>query len=244
VGNGYYNSLIASLRTSDFHGFSMKLNYTYGHSRDDLSSVRGVIPQNSYNLRGDWGNSDYDIRQSFVTFLTYTLPSPTHFRSVLGGWQLNSLLTFYTGTPFTVYSGTDTSLTAENNDRAEIVGNPFQNVPASVKGSYAYWFNPGAFALPALGTYSNQSRNSLYGPPTEQVDFSVFKNNKIGEHVNLQLRVEIFNLFNTRDLSLPTNVVTSSSLGQITQTLDLYNGAPGIGTGAPRNVQLAAKLVF
>ena len=244
VGNGYYNGLIASLRTTDFHGFTMKLNYTYGHSRDDLSSTRGVSPQNSYNLRGDWGNSDFDIRHSFVTFLSYSAPNPTHFKMLLGGWQFNSLLTFYTGSPFTVYSGTDTSLTSENNDRAEIVGNPVQNVPASVKGSYAYWFNPDAFALPAIGTYSNQSRNSLYGPSTQQVDFSVFKNNRISEHVNLQLRVEIFNLFNTRDLSLPSNTVGSSGLGQVTQTLDLYNGAPGIGTGAPRNVQLAAKLVF
>ncbi len=244
VGNGYYNSLIASLRTSNFHGFTMKLNYTYGHSRDDLSATRGLIPQDSYNLRADWGNSDYDIRHSFVTFLTYSAPTPGRFKTLLGGWQFNSLLTFYTGSPFTVFSGTDTSLTSENNDRAEIVGNPFQNVPADVKGSYANWFNPNAFALPTLGTYSNQSRNSLYGPPTEQVDFSVFKNNKIGEHLNLQLRVEIFNLFNTRDLSLPSATVTGSGLGQIAQTLDLYNGAPGIGTGAPRNVQLAAKIIF
>ncbi len=244
VGNGYYDGLITSLRTSNFHGLSMKLNYTYGHSRDDLSSTRGVIPQNSYDLKADWGNSDFDIRHSFVTFVTYSAPSPTHLKLLLGGWQFNSLLTFYTGSPFTVYSGTDTSLTEENNDRAEIVGNPFQNVPASVQGSYAYWFNPAAFAEPALGTYSNQSRNSLYGPATKQVDFSVFKNNRLRENVNLQLRVEIFNLFNTRDLSLPNNSVTSSGLGQITQTLDLYNGAPGVGTGAPRNVQLAAKIVF
>jgi Carboxypeptidase regulatory-like domain len=245
VGNGYYNSLIASLRTANFHGFTMKLNYTYGHSRDDLSATRNLIPQNSYNLKGDWGNSDYDIRHSFVTFLTYSAPTPGHLKILLGGWQFNSLLTFYTGTPFTVLTGTDTSLTEENNDRAEIVSNPFQNVPPDVKGSYAYWFNPAAFALPTLGTYSNQSRNSLHGPPTYQVDFSVFKNTKITERLNLQLRVEIFNLFNTRDLALlPNNVVTGSGLGQVTQTLDLYNGAPGIGTGAPRNVQLAAKLVF
>ncbi len=244
VGNGVYNSLIASLRTSNYHGFTMKLNYTYGHSRDDLSATRNLIPQNSYNLRGDWGNSDYDIRHSFVTFLTYSAPTPGHLKLLLGGWQFNSLLTFYTGSPFTVLSGTDTSLTEENNDRAEVVGNPFQNVPADVKGSYAYWFNPNAFALPTPGTYSNQGRNEFRGPPTYQVDFSVFKNNKITERLNLQLRVEIFNLFNTRDLSLPNATVTGSGLGQVTQTLDLFNGAPGIGTGAPRNVQLAAKLVF
>jgi hypothetical protein len=66
--------------------------------------------------------------------------------------------------------------------------------------------------------------------------------------------MEIFNLFNTRDLAPPygglgapvgsSNVVSSSGLGQITQTLDLFNGAPGIGTGAPRNVQLGLKIIF
>ncbi len=161
VGNGYYNGLIASLRTSSYHGWTAKLNYTYGHSRDDLSGTRGFIPQNSYNLRGDYGNSDYDIRHSFAGFISYAAPTPSRLKPLLGGWQFNSLLSFYSGVPFTVFSGTDTSLTRENNDRAEIVSDPFKTVPADVKGSYAYWFNPAAFALPALGTYSNQSRNSL-----------------------------------------------------------------------------------
>ena len=244
VGNGYYNGLIASLRTTGWHGVTTKLNYTYGHSRDDLSSTRGIIPQNSYNLRGDYGNSDFDIRHSFAGFISYATPTPNHLKMLLGGWQFNTLLTFYTGVPFTVYSGTDTSLTQENKDRAQVVGDPFQNVPADVKGSTAYWFNPAAFALPTAGTYSNQARGSFAGPPTYQVDFSAFKTNQITERLKLQLRVEIFNLFNTRDLAPPNGTATSSGLGQVTQTLDVYNGAPGIGTGAPRNIQLAAKLIF
>ncbi len=105
VGNGYYNGLIASLRTSNYHGFSMKLNYTYGHSRDDLSATRGLIPQDSYDLRADWGNSDYDIRHSFAGFITYSAPTPSRLKLLLGGWQFNSLLTFYSGSPFTVNTG-------------------------------------------------------------------------------------------------------------------------------------------
>ena len=244
VGNGYYNGLIASYRTSAWHNFTTKLNYTYGHARDDLSSTRGLIPQDSNNLRGDWGNSDFDIRHSFAGFISYAAPEPTHFKRLLGGWQFNSLLTFYSGVPFTVLTGSDTSLTQENNDRAEVLSNPFSGVSPDVKGSTAYWFNPAAFGNPALGSYSNQTRNEFAGPPTYQVDFSVFKNNRITERVNLQLRVEVFNIFNTRDLSPPSNSVSGSTLGQISSTLDVYNGAPGIGTGASRNVQLAAKIIF
>ncbi len=74
----------------------MKLNYTYGHARDDLSGARGVIPQNSYDLRGDWGNSDFDMRHSFAGFVSYQVPQPSRYKLLLGGWQLNSLLTFQT----------------------------------------------------------------------------------------------------------------------------------------------------
>ncbi|HEY3938759.1 MAG TPA: carboxypeptidase regulatory-like domain-containing protein [Bryobacteraceae bacterium] len=243
VGNGYYNGMIVSLRTSNYHGLSMKLNYTYGHSRDDLSGTRGITPQNSYDLRGDYGNSDFDIRHSFVGFFSYAAPTPARMKLLLGGWQFNSLLTFYTGSPFSVFSGSDTSGTGENNDRAEVIGNPFANVPADNQPNYASWFNPNAFAAPAAGTYANQPRNSFYGPPTHQVDFSVFKNTKITERFNTQLRMEIFNIFNSRDLGGP-NTTLGAGLGQISQTLDNALGAPGIGAGAPRSVQLALKLMF
>ncbi|MBV9940245.1 MAG: TonB-dependent receptor [Acidobacteriaceae bacterium] len=244
VGNGYYNGMIVSLRTNSYHGLNIKLNYTYGHSRDDLSGARGTIPQNSYCLRCDYGNSDFDTRHSFTTYIGYNLPSPSRLKPVLGGWQVNSLLTLYTGQPFTVLSGSDTSRTGENADRAQVIGNPFTNVPPDSPPDYAYFFNPQAFTTPVLGTYSNQSRNSFKGPNIYQVDFSVFKNTVITERVNLQLRFEIFNLFNRRNLAPPNNSVSDTGLGQVTQTLDYYNGAQGIGTGASRNVQLGAKLIF
>ncbi|MGC2658481.1 MAG: hypothetical protein WA324_11040, partial [Bryobacteraceae bacterium] len=239
VGNSYFDGLLASLRATNFHGFTIKASYTFGHSIDNLSYARGIIPQNSYCLSCDWGNSDFDIRSSFSTFVTYKLPEPTSYKMLLGGWQLNSLLTFYTGTPFTVGSGTNSSNTFENNDRAEVVANPFSNVPASDQATQTYyWFNPNAFATPTTGTYSNQGRNEFYGPPLHQIDFSMFKNIRFGEHVTAQLRAEIYNIFNFLDLGGP------SSNGQIHSTADVAAGAPGIGPGAPRNVQLALKILF
>lgn len=248
VGNGYYNGLISSLRTSDFHGLNLKLSYTYGHARDDLSATRGGIPQNSYDLRSNYGNSDYDIRHSFVGFASYSAPSPSRFKPLLGGWQFNTLLSFYTGSPFTVLAGQNITGTRENRDYAQVLSDPFSGIPASTS-SYVYWFNPKAFGLPAAGTYSNQTRNEFYGPSIYQVDFSVFKNTKITERVTTQLRMEIFNLFNRTNLAGPVQggigtTYGSGTLGQISQTLDNGNGAPGIGTGAARNVQLALKILF
>ena len=245
VGNAHYNSLIGSVRTTSFHGFTTKLSYTLGHSMDDLSYARGIIPQNSYCLTCDYGNSDFDIRNSFSMFLSYVLPQPSTHRALLGGWQLNTLFSFFTGTPFTVYSGDDSSGTAEFADRAEVLSNPFVDVPAADRAtSTYYWFNPAAFGSPTPGTYGNEIRNEFYGPPTHQIDFSVFKNFAITEHVKLQFRVEIFNVFNFVNYSEPANNVQGSNLGQVGSTYDVTFGAPGIGPGAPRNTQLALKLLF
>jgi len=245
VGNSHFNGFLASVRTTDFHRFTTKLSYTLGHSMDDLSYARHIIPQNSYCLRCDYGNSDFDIRNSFSMYLGYSVPEPSKYKLLLGGWQLNTLLSFFTGSPFNVTDGNDTSGTLEFNDRVNVVGNPFSNVPASSRatGTY-YWFNPAAFAPAALGTYGNEIRNQFYGPPTKQIDFSMFKNFQIGEKFRLQLRAEIFNIFNFVNYSGPTASFTSGTLGQSTSTYDVGFGAPGIGPGAPRNVQLAAKIVF
>ena len=244
VGNGYYNGAIVSLRSSNYHGISTKLNYTYGHARDDLSSTRSTIPQNSYCLRCDYSDSSFDVRHSFAGYIGYELPSPDRFKMLLGGWQLNSLLSFSTGQPYTVTSGRNTSGTGENQDRAQLVGDPYSNVPADIANKAVYWFNPAAFAQPANGTYGNLGRNALRRPGVTQVDFSVFKNNAITERVRVQLRLDFFNLFNARILAPPSSSVASSANGQITQTLDSFNGAPGLGTGAARNIQLGAKLIF
>ena len=245
VANGHFNALLASVKTTDFHGFTTKLAYTLGHSMDDLSYARHIIPQNSYCLRCDYSNSDFDIRNSFSMFMAYSLPQPAKYKAILGGWQLNTLFSFFTGSPFTVTSGDDSSGTGEYADRAELVGNPFSNVPASNRAtSTYYWFNPAAFADPTQGTYGNEKRNEFYGPPTHQIDFSVFKNFGITEHVKAQLRVEIYNIFNFVNYSGPANNLQGSNLGQVGSTYDVSFGAPGIGPGAPRNVQLALKVIF
>jgi hypothetical protein len=245
VANANYNSFQTSLRTTNWRGFTTNLAYTYGHSLDDLSYARHIIPQNSYCLQCDYGTSDFNIKNTFSMFLAYTLPQPERYKALLGGWQLNTLWSFFSGSPFTVASGYDSSGTGEYSDRAEVVGNPFSDVPASDRAtSTAYFFNPAAFAAPAQGTYSNQGRNEFTGPGTKQIDFSVFKNFNITEHIKAQFRVEIFNIFNFTNYGCLANNLQGSNLGTLGCTYDVGFGAPGIGPGAPRNVQLGLKILF
>jgi hypothetical protein len=243
--NSHYNGLIASLRTNAWHGLTSQFSYTFGHAMDDASLVRGQTPTDSRNLRFDYGDSGYDVRHTFTTYITYNLPSPAHGpRLLVRGWQFNSLMTFFTGLPFTVYAGKNISGTFENRDRVDVIGDPYAGVSHSLQNGYVQWLNPAAFALPAAGTFGNEIRDQLRGPGFADVDFSVFKNTPITERVSTQLRVEMFNIFNHRNLPVPNSTFSSGSFGRISDTIGDYNGATGIGAGEPFNVQLALKLIF
>ena len=248
IANSHYVGGIASIRTEAWRGLTSKFSYTVGHSIDDASAVRGLNPMDSNNLRLDYGNSDFDVRHTFTSYIAYNLPTPNHAKLLLGGWQLNALLTFYSGQPVNFSAGENISGTFEGRDRVNLIGDPYSGTNHSittVDGSkLVQWFNPAAFAQAAPGTYGTLGRNVLRGPGFNDVDFSVFKNTPITERFSTQLRIEMFNLFNHVNYAPPGTNLNSGSFGQISDTLGDYNGATGIGPGEPFNVQLALKLIF
>jgi hypothetical protein len=263
VSHSRYNSIIASLRTANWHNIAATVNYTYGHALDNMSNPRGSNPSNSYNLNQDWGNSDYDVRHTFGSYLSYTIPTPNEYKKVLGGWQLNSWITALTGNPFTVGAETDTSLDAVGRDRADVIGDPTKVKGPEVAHQGKPWFNTnpcsatvtincfgepnilsstGAY-IPTIGT---EKRNQFYGPGLGEVDFSVFKNTPITERIGSQFRVEIYNLFNRVNSTQPNTCLgcgAGTNFGYSTNT-KMQGNAPGIGQGEPFNVQLALKLTF
>ena len=243
--NSHYNGFIASIRSNAWHGLTSKFSYTLGHSMDDASSVRGATPTDSRNLRFDYGDSSFDVRHTFSSYITYDLPAPKSGPKLLvRGWQLNSLMSFYSGLPFTVSAGKNVSGTFENKDRVDVIGDPYAGVNHTLTNGYVQWLNPAAFAQAAAGTYGNEVRNSLRGPAFADIDFSVFKNTPITERVSTQLRIEMFNIANRRNLPVPNGNLSSGSFGRISDTIGDYNGATGIGAGEPFNIQLAFKIVF
>jgi hypothetical protein len=244
IGRSTYNSLQMSLIQSAWHGVSGRLNYTLSHAMDNGSEARNTLPMIQNDIEADFGNAAFDIRHVLTAGFTYSLPSWGAGR--LGdGWQINTIATFQSGTPFTITTGTDASGTGVRSDRPNLVGDPYAGVvqPATTPLSLQY-FNPAAFAAPAAGTFGNLERNALYGPGFNSVDLSVFKTTKLSGGASVQLRCEIFNLFNTINWANPgASLSSSTSFGVITNTRNA-NNAPGIGAGEPRNVQLAAKIIF
>jgi hypothetical protein len=241
-----YNALQTTLRSSSWHGLTSQFAYTWSHNLDD-SSVFNTMPQNSLNLRGDWGNAEYDVRNHFTTYLGYEIPALAHGPKVLTrGWEVNSILKFQNGEPVNVLTGQDNSGTAEGEDRASITG-PALNSDRSVQqNSHAQYLNPNSFVVPASGTYGNLRRYQVVGPGFGDVDMSLIKNTPLyKERVRAQFRVEMFNVFNRTNLAQPlANLGYGSEFGWSTSTIGVSYGAPGIGSGEPYNTQLALKIIF
>ncbi|HEY4045438.1 MAG TPA: TonB-dependent receptor [Acidobacteriaceae bacterium] len=250
IGSSNYNSLQTVLKFSNYHGMTSQFSYTFSHNLDEVTQYRGQLPQDSTNFAGDYGNSDFDTRNTFVGFLNYDVPGFRGPALLTHGWQVNSVFTFKGGQPINLFTGTDTSGTNEFTQRPNIIGNPFAGVSHAVQNGIVQWFNPAAFADPAAGTWGNFRRNSIYGPGFGDVDLSLFKNTPITERINTQFRVEMFNVGNRLNLANPGptqlgNAYTdTSSFGQIGSTIGAGNYSPGIGPGEPFNVQLALKILF
>ena len=173
-----YNALTLKGTKRYSNGLEFLVSYTWSHDlddgngllNDDTSSIR-----NPYNLKLDYGNAAYDLRQSFVASTIYDLPFGTGRRWlrsgptawVLGGWQLGGILTLQTGHYFTPTLSVDLTNTGTTNF-PNVVGNP--NLPPGQR-SIQDWFNLAAFALPQSYVYGNAGRGIVEGPAAQQHGF-------------------------------------------------------------------------
>lgn len=256
-----YNALQLSVERRA-HGLGFLASYSYSHSLDEGTGSPGSV-LNPYNLHADYGDSDLNIPNRFVASATYELPFQG--TGTLGyfvrGWQLNTILNYSDGLPFSVTSssGVGDGLTP----RAQLVpGNGNGSLPSG-KRSISEWFNTSAFVSIPLspassplvtGQWGDSGRNILQGPGTKNVDFSVFKNTHLTASRTLQLRAEFFNLFNTPQFNNPNAIAPTPAAGATTLVPNITPGS-AYGTissaGSPtsfqrisREIQLAAKITF
>ena len=222
-------------------GWSMLNSYTWQHTigqatESETPNADGE-PQDTYNMRAERGDITPDFRHQFTSAWSYELPfgpgqrylqTPGGLGLLTGGWQLNGIISIYSGQAFTPYLSYDPTNTGSGGPRPDRVGDPynFSNAPCGSQQNVNCWYNPAAFAIPALAPgqvnardFGNAGRGSLRGPAFYNTDFSVFKDFKLKERGQLQLRGEIFNLFNTPQFALPNNLVDTPTAGQITSTL-------------------------
>ncbi|HEX6505787.1 MAG TPA: TonB-dependent receptor [Terriglobales bacterium] len=245
IGTSNYNALQSTLKIRSWHGFTSQFAYTWAHALDEVTEYRGVIPLDSFNLKQEYGNGDFDTRHNFTTYWSYDVPGSSYGPKILThGWQLSGLFSFHGGQPFNWNAGTQ-------RPGVNLVSDPFAGVShtfSAAKGGMP-WVNPLAFCTPGAAGCPGPSdpngdvrRNRFFGPGFADVDLSVFKNIPIKERLKLQLRAEMFNLFNRKNLATGAGSVGSN--GYVSDTIGDFNGAPGLGPGEPFNMQLAVKIIF
>ena len=238
LASSNYNSLQALVRIRSWHGLNSQIAYTWAHALDNMSEYRGVVPLDSYNLKAEYGNGDFDTRHNFTASFAYDIPGSSHGPKLLThGWQVNSLWSFHTGQPFNISGGF-------SRPGCDLVSDPFAGVSHKVSAADGgeQWVNPAAFICPGTTFLGNLSRNKFYAPGYGSVDLSVFKNIPVTERFKVQLRAELFNVLNRINLASGGGSVGSG--GFVTDTIGDFNGAPGIGPGEAFNMQLAAKIIF
>jgi hypothetical protein len=244
IGNSNYNSLQTVLKIRSWKGLSGQFAYTWSHALDFVSEYRAVVPHDSLNLGIDYGNGDFDTRHNFTSYLSYEIPGSSHGpRWLTHGWEVSTLISIHSGQPFNPYCGNDPS--GNQRPGCNVVGDPYaglsHNFDRSIGGTQ--WYNPSAFvAVSNPSDPGNLGRNVLVGPGFADVDLSVIKNVTFKERLRVQLRAEMFNLFNRINLASGDNSVGSN--GVVSDTIGDFNGAPGIGPGEPFNMQLVAKIIF
>jgi hypothetical protein len=255
AGVSRYNSLWITATKRFSHGLQFLASYTLSKSLDyNSQSSQGVVVQDSNNVQGDRGLSDYDARHRFVINAIYELP----FRGnrVVEGWQVSSIVQVQSGNPVNILAGGISFTGLANTVRPDVIGS-IQTI-----GSPTQWFtntvcdprvagscgSGAVFALPAAtvgGTtvfhFGDLGRNVIIGPGFFNTDFSVLKTTKLTESLKLQFRAEMFDIFNHANFGQPGRIaaVGSTSFGVITNT----RFATG-DSGSSRQMQFALKFIF
>jgi hypothetical protein len=238
----------------------------------DVFSNGAGIPSQVYNIRRDYGNSDFDIRQSFSAAVTYNIPTATIRNSLAGlllrNWSIDSIDSVRTGTPFNVLYSPATGEAFANGLSTPALFRPDQvsgqpvwisdpNAPAAKR------LNPAAFTVPSTFGQGSEGRNNIRGFPLVEIDLAVRRQFNITEKVRLQFRAEGFNIINHPNFGNPLNNIGTCAMGapctpvfgwgtsqaMLNQSLGSSNYDGGsLGSlyqvGGPRSLQFSVKLQF
>ena len=266
AGVSNYNGLTASFTQRVTYGFTVQASYTWSHAIDEVSN-NGVLatPYNNSNaafsgtpsnvqyqinpqcLRCyNYGNADYDVRNSFNASYVWQMPykfSNKYANGALGGWTMSQNFFARSGLPFTVIDG-NTSIPGYGpiNPPTDVIGAGQQ----SCVNGLSTCLNPAAFAS-ATTAFPNQRRNLFRGPGFFDSDFSVNKNFKMTERMAVGIGANFYNVFNHPNFTNPDNNFADSTFGQILTTTAPPTGPygaffPGLPSG--RIIQFQGKLVF
>jgi hypothetical protein len=225
-----YNSLQASLTKRFSQGLAFTGAYTWSKALG-YTTDNGML-LNPFNFRANYGPLDYDRQHVLSISHLWELPfgrRGSHLAStLLGGWQLNGIFSWQTGTPLTITADPVSCACPGNTVLASVNG----AVPFGTGTSY---LTSNGFSAPAAGQFGNLGRGAVRGPDTWNYNMSLFKSFRVRDRFNLELRGEAYNLTNTPHYANPVTNIGSPAFGQITS---MTTGAFG------RQLNVGARILF
>ena len=258
-----YHAMQATFKRNLSKGLQFNFNYTWAHAIDDVVGFFKDY-QDEFDTRSERASSDQDVRHNFVFDASYDLPLRSIWengpRWIVDGWQFSTISQFRTGLPINVnrkggvFGGF--SLRPNLVPGVDPYDPNFTASDGTVCNGYSVphcQFNPAAFNDPGGWTPGNTPRNFLRGLGFKQVDFSVAKRTRITETTSLQLRMDVFNLFNfvnfadasggLADGDTPNTLKPTAFFGRSFSTVGNQLGGL-LGFGGPRQIQLSARFNF
>jgi hypothetical protein len=249
TGRTNYNAAELKIEKRTSYGLTATLSYTHSKLMDDASSVfdssilTGPVANypvaDSFNPSLERDASLGDMPNVTVGSAIYAIPlgrghqyASTGFASwLLGGWNVNGLVTLQSGMPFAITQATNFNAFAGFGTQRPTIHGP-ANLSAG-KRTVAHFINTDAFSITPQFKLGNASRDPARGPAYRDLDLGLVKNTQLGDRASIELRGEVFNVTNTPAFAQPAATVGVSNFGSITAT-----------TSDPRVVQVAAKLHF
>ena len=261
-GTSTYNALQVDLRRRFSHGLLLRGVFTFAKTLDDGDSLNqttaGNAPglvSNPLNLAADKGLATFNVEHVGVVNALYELPfgrgqrfangSSGFASAAISGWSISSIITAQTGFPFTPQLSYNSSNNGDTRNPVRPFLNPNFTGPV-VLGNPNQWFNPNAFIAPPAtsGFYGNVGRDTYIGPGLTTWDFSVLKDTKIRERLNLQFRAEIFNLLNHTNFNTPNLIVFTPPTTTNPSGVSGTAGAITSTSTSSRQVQFGLKLLW
>jgi hypothetical protein len=259
-GESWYRAFIFELRRNFRSGFSLQSSYTYSRNEDTTQastffsdSTNGTtVAFPEFNPDYNKGPSDWNTPHNWVLNAVWDVPFARDAggmkEAVLGGWQLTGISIMRSGQPLTVFvqgnrsrSQWSPSISPTSGlDRADLA--PGRTPEDAVLGDPDQWFDPTAFALQPMGTLGNSARGAFRGPNLRTVDVSATKRIQLHGEARLEIRVEVFNIFNRENFANPT-LIAFAGIAPTEEPLTSFGRIRSTVTAA-RQMQLGLRIVF
>ena len=224
-----YHGLQTSLARAMDKGFGFQIAYTLSKAMDDSSKVNSFFnvegqtnPQDNYNIGDEWALSAFHARHRLSANFSYELPfargGSGFAKAVFGDWQVNGILSYQSGSPFTVFDSRNRSLTGSGADRPDQICDP--NL-ASGDRSVQRFIDTSCFVPIPIGVrFGDAPRNGVFADDVETFDLSLIKGfypSGRDKRTRIELRLEAFNLFNHPVYAVPVNDLGSPAFGRVSR---------------------------